>query len=134
MNNVQKKIFTIFVKMDKSQLARKLIEEGFFWSYQINNVIAIPDNLLIEKTLRWADVPEILSLFEIFDFKKIKKVWETTLIPDKRIYPHNYYLAKIFFNIDDAKNYIHSLMNKNNRYERIKKFASGNGNSPQEIK
>ena len=40
----------------------------------------------------------------------------------KPIYPHNYYLAKIFFNTDHPETYIPALQGKNSRYERLEKL------------
>jgi hypothetical protein len=110
--------------MTKKELSEKLIRQGTFWSYNIDNLEVIPDSLLIEQTLRWADVPEYNDLFRLFPFETIKKVWEKKMIPDKRIYPHNYYLAKIFFGIENPESYIIPLQKQNSRYERLKILAS----------
>jgi len=112
------------IKLTKSELIDKLKSQGSFWSYKIDNPGEVPDSILIEQTLRWGDVPEILVLFDIFPLQKIKSVWEMTMLPDKRIYPHNYYLARIFFKIGEPKKYILSLQKQNSRYERLKKFTS----------
>ena len=110
--------------MTKKELSEKLISQGIFWSYDIDNPGLIPDTLLIEQTLRWADVPDYLVLFKLFPAEKIKKVWEEKMVPDKRIYPHNYYLARVLFGINNPENYIFPLQNKNSRYERLKILAS----------
>lgn len=112
------------VKMTKPELLNKLKRQGAFWSYQIDNPAEVPDSILIEQTLRWGDVPEILVLFNLFPMQKIKQIWELTLLPDKRIYPHNYYLARVFFNIDEPEKYILSLQKQNSRYERLRKLTS----------
>ena len=112
------------IKLTKPELIDKLKSQGAFWSYQIDNPEEVPDSILIEQTLRWGDVPEILALFDMFPSQKIKSVWEMTMLPDKRIYPHNYYLARIFFKIDEPKKYILSLQKQNSRHERLKKLTS----------
>jgi len=99
-------------------LTHRLRQLGAFYSYAPD--AEINDNVLIEQCLRWGDVPEILQLFEMFNKQKIRKVWRETMIPDTRIYPHNYYLALIFFDIKNPKKYILPLQEKYSRYERIK--------------
>ena len=101
----------------KNKLFEKLIQNNVFWSYDISSPDELPDKLIIEHTLRWADVPEILMLFEIYPEDLIKQVWIERLIPDERIYKHNWYLAKIFFDIDDPTLFIKA--NQQSRYERI---------------
>ena len=106
--------------MKKTELIKQMDSKGAFWSYDVSGSENVPDNILIEHALRWGDVPEILTLFKLFQKNKIKSVWETSLIPDKRIFPHNYYLARVFFDVDDAKTYILTLQKKNSRYEKLK--------------
>lgn len=107
----------------KSHLTNKLKQLGAFWSYDIGALKNLPDSILIEECLRWGDVSEILELFKLFTTKEIKVVWKEKLIPDERIYAHNYYLASVFFNIQNAKRYIKTIYKKNNRYERIRTFV-----------
>jgi len=95
---------------------------GAFYSYASD--AEINDNVLIEQCLRWGDVPEIMQLFEWFTKQKIRKIWRENMIPDTRIYPHNYYLALIFFDIKNPKKYILPLQEKYSRYERIKKLTT----------
>ena len=108
------------VDINKTEFIRQIDERGIFWSYDLKNPEKFPDSILIEHVLRWGDVPDILALFKLFDKDKIKKTWEKTMINDNRIYPHNYYLARVFFGVEEPE----TILRKENRYERIKKLTS----------
>ena len=103
------------------ELQNRLRKLGAFWNYEPDALI--PDEVLIAEGLRWGDVEELLEIFRRFPLPKIRTIWREKLIPDTRLYPHNYYLALIFFNIKNPKRYILPLQKKYSRYERIKKFA-----------
>ncbi|RKY90317.1 MAG: hypothetical protein DRQ13_12775 [Ignavibacteriae bacterium] len=117
-------------KMDKStrkkNLLKKLINENIFWSYDRAVPSDISDSILIEHTLIYADVKEIKELFLIFNIEKIKRVWESRIIPDNRFLRLNYYLGKFFFNIENVQNYIKEKSIKNSRYEKIKRISAEN--------
>ena len=111
-------------KTQQAELVNRLKTLGAFWSYQSDGLEKIPENIIIEEALRWGDVSEIILLFELYPFEQIKIQWNEKLIPDERIYAHNYYLASIFFDIDKPKEYILPLQKKYSRYERIKEFIA----------
>ncbi len=111
-------------KPNRSDLVQKLKSLGAFWSYSPDNLSELPDNVIIEEGLRWGDVSEIQSIFKTFSPKQIKQVWREKMLPDERIYSHNYYLAAIFFDIKNPARYIKPLQKKYNRYALITKFAS----------
>ncbi len=109
--------------MNKKDFVKKLKDKGLFWSYSKN--ASYTDNVVMEQTLRWGDVDDLILLFSLFDKEKIFDVWVKHLLPDERLYAHNYYLARIFFDIeDDVEEFIKYKALKNNRYERIKEFTS----------
>lgn len=109
--------------MTKKELYDKLKVEGAFWSYNWRNIEYIGDNLLIEHTLVWGDVPDIVQLFKIFEFEKITDVWNRRIVPDERYYKLNVYLAYIFFDIEEPKEYIELNRLKYSRYEKIKSLG-----------
>lgn len=113
-------------KTRKEKLLKKLIKENIFWSYDTAAASDIPDSILIEYTLIYADVEEIKELFLIFNKEKIKRVWENIIIPDNRFLRLNYYLGKFFFNIEDVKNYIKEKSIINSRYEKIRRISAEN--------
>jgi hypothetical protein len=76
-------------------------EKSIYWSYA-----GKPDNenIIIEHTLKYADIESIKELMNNFGIDKCKQVWERTMLPDKRLRKLNYFLAKFIFKIsnDDA--------------------------------
>jgi hypothetical protein len=113
-------------KTRKEKLLKKLIKENIFWSYDTAAASDIPDSILIEYTLIYADVEEIKELFLIFSSEKIKKVWENKIIPDNRCLRLNYYLGKFFFNIEEVQTYIKEKSIINSRYEKIRRISAEN--------
>jgi hypothetical protein len=57
------------------------------------------EEVIIEHTLRYADVDEIKAVIAKYGIKKCKLVWEQELIPDDRMKKLNYFLAKFIFKI-----------------------------------
>jgi len=110
----------------KTQLIYWLHKLGAFWSYTKEGLENMPDNVLIEHALRWGEVRDLRALFELFPDRKIKTVWHEKLIPQAHLYPHNYYLARIFFGIEDPETYIKSRQKPFSRYERIKNINPRN--------
>ena len=113
----------------KQQLIEELKKKHLFWSYNLSNnntTTNLPDELVIEQTLFYADVDDILLLFIVFDKKQIKSIWRAKVIPDTRFYARNYYLAKIFFNIKNPQRYILPLQKKFSRYEKLKSLIALN--------
>ncbi len=96
----------------KEQIFSQLLVYQAFWSYDVHTLSDITDNILIEKTLLYGDVEEILLLFRVFTIQEIREVWRNSVIPDERFYPRNYYLAKIFL-ISKTPQGISSLYKKN---------------------
>ncbi len=109
-------------KNAKPLFITRLRQLGAFWSYAPD--ADIPDEVLIEEALRWGDVEELQALFKMFSGKEIKRVWREKMLPDERIYRHNFYLAAIFFNIQNPKRYILPLQKKYSRYGRLRQFTA----------
>lgn len=98
------------LNMDRSELISKLKEEHCFWSYDEQSVIDVPDDILIEKTLVYLDIPEIDALFSLFPYKKIKKVWLEHLIPQgDYLYTLNRFFAWYYFHAKQPDQYIKSM-------------------------
>lgn len=94
----------------KQNLLEKLKEEHCFWSYNINSIGQIPDDLLIEKTMLHLDLKEIDQLFLIYPFKKIKQVWLNYLIPQADyLYTLNRFFAWYYFKAKRPDAYIKSM-------------------------
>lgn len=108
--------------MNKKELFEKLKKKNIFWSF--NSTSSINNNILIEYTLLYGDVSEIIILFKIFEKEKIKKVWINKIIPDKRFEGLNYYLGKIFFQIKNIDKFIEERSKEGNRFERFKQIIN----------
>lgn len=94
----------------KDILADKLRQEHCFWSFEPNSIKDIPDDILIEKTLRHLDLPEIDMLFTIYPYKTIKQVWMEQLVPQgDYLYTLNRFLAWYYFKAKNPDAYIKSM-------------------------
>ncbi len=94
----------------KQDLLAKLKQEHCFWSYDESSVQDIPDDMLIEKTLLYLDLKEINSLFRIFPFRKIKKVWLEHLVPQgEYLYTLNRFFAWYYFKAKNPDAYVKSM-------------------------
>jgi hypothetical protein len=94
----------------KSELLAKLKQEHCFWSYNIDSIKDISDEMLIEKTLLYLDIEEINQLFTIFPYNKIKKVWLEYLVPQEDyLYTLNRFFAWYYFKAKAPDKYIKSM-------------------------
>lgn len=94
----------------KKNIIEKLRQEHCFWSYDEESINNITDDMLIEKTLVYLDLPEIKLLFSIFPYKKIKKVWLEYLVPQgEYYYTLNRFLAWYYFHAKRPDHYIKSM-------------------------
>jgi len=94
----------------KQKLINELKQENCFWSFDLDSISDVSDDILIEKTLRHLDLPEIDSLFQIYSFAKIKFVWLNRLIPQEDyLYTLNRFLAWYYFNVKKPDAYIKSM-------------------------
>jgi hypothetical protein len=96
--------------MIKELLLNKLKQEHCFWSYDAESIQNIPDNILIEKTLRHLDLEEINQLFQIYPFKKVKQVWLDYLVPQAEyLYTLNRFIAWYYFKMKRPDTYIKAM-------------------------
>ncbi len=94
----------------KQELLAKLKQEHCFWSYNTDTINNISDDMLIEKTLLHLDLKEINQLFQIYPFKKIKRVWLDALIPQEEyLYTLNRFFAWYYFKTKKPDAYIKSM-------------------------
>lgn len=94
----------------KSELLSKLKREHCFWSFDEASVGEISDESLIEKVLIHLDIPEIDSLFAIYPFRKIKRVWLDSLVPQgKYLFALNRFFAWYYFRVKNPDTYLKSM-------------------------
>lgn len=98
------------IQTDAFPLLQKLKAEHCFWSYSEDAINNVTDDMLIEKTLLYLDLPEIDILFKLFPFKKIKQVWLDYLVPQgEYLYTLNRFLAWYYFRIKRPDQYLKSM-------------------------
>ena len=103
----------------------RLKSKGAFYSYAKDLCLEnIDTNTLIEYALKYGDFEDVKEIFSLFDKQVIKQVWQTRLCNDQRLIKLNVFLARIFFDMDVEASYFKQI--KNNRYEKLKLFASRN--------
>lgn len=96
----------------KCNLLKLLKEENAFWSYDPASITTdnIGDDRLIALTLRYLDLKEIDSLFEIYSYKKVKDAWRKILVPEgDYLYTLNRFLAWYYFKAKNPRSYLRSL-------------------------
>lgn len=110
-------------KNTKKQLFEKLKAKGLFWSYDSDiHYDESKDGLLIEITLKYADLDDIKSLFMIYGEPRIRQIWEKQLRNDSRFKKLNYFLARVFFGMSvEAQDFAGV---KNDRAEKLRLLAS----------
>lgn len=94
----------------KSDLLAKLKQEHCFWSYNEDTISDISDDMLIEKTLLHLDLEEIDQLFQLYPYRKVKRVWLDHLVPQEEyLYTLNRFLAWYYFKAKFPDAYIKSM-------------------------
>ena len=94
----------------KERLTRQLKKEHCFWSFDEASLQDIPDDVLIEKTLVYLNLPDIDSLFTIYPFRNIKRVWLEYLVPQQDYYGTlNRFLAWWYFCVKRPDTYLRAM-------------------------
>ena len=100
-------------RSEKTHLVRRLKDQKPFWSYDMQDVAEVPDEILIEKTLLYLDIDEINLLFRLFPVRKIKQVWLNRLVVQGEYYGRlNKFLAWMYFDIKKPESYLKRMENR----------------------
>lgn len=92
-------------------LIEQLKNENRFWSYDMDSVKYVSDDILIEKVLIYLDLNDINKLFAILPFEVIKESWKKYVIPlGSRYYSLNRFLAWYYFGIKNPGKYVKAIM------------------------
>lgn len=103
-------IYASMAQLAKQDILQKLKAENCFWSYSESSIKDIPDDILIEKTLVYLDLPEIDAIFKIFSFKQIKRVWLEQMVPQgEYLFTLNRFLAWYYFHIKRPDQYLKAM-------------------------
>ena len=106
----------------RRELFDKLLEYNAFWSYDLQSIVSVSDEILIENVLLHLDLEEISLLFRLFPTRKIKRIWKERMLRREPLYHNlNILYAFLFFRIKDPDRYIRQFVDDQNRrfYERI---------------
>lgn len=82
---------------------------SIYWNIKKNS--DIDETTMIEHTLKYGDLDDIIELFKRINNDKIKEIWLKTMAPDRRFLKLNLMIARIFFDMDVEKDYFESLDN-----------------------
>ena len=97
----------------KTYLLERLKQENCLWSYDVDAISRIPDDLLIELVLIHLDLEEINLLFEIFPYQKIKTAWlEQVVAQGERYFTLNKFLAWYYFKMKRPGAYVRAMETK----------------------
>lgn len=99
------------MKVDvRQQLFRKLKKENCFWSYDLSKMKSISDESLIEHVLLHLDIEDINQLFQLFGYKKVKRVWLDRVAPQGAMFrPYNILYAWYYFGAKRPEAYVKSI-------------------------
>ncbi len=101
------------VRQTGKDILQKLKAMNCFWSYSEDSVEDVPDDILIEKSLLYLDLPEIDAIFQLYPYKKVKKVWMERMIPQgDYLYTLNKFLAWYYFCIKQPDRYLKSMLTR----------------------
>ena len=108
----------------KEKLLKMLVAKGLLWSYPSERIKYLSDNIIIEHTLAFGDVPELQTLFSIFPREQIKQVWLECLLPDERYRKSNRYLGLFFFDIQEIDQFLNHHAEDYSRMEKLRLLAA----------
>lgn len=94
----------------KKQLLKKLKQENCFWSYDVSRMDAISDASLIEHVLLYLDIEDINKLFQLYNYKEIKRVWRERVAPLGEMFrPVNILYAWYYFGAKHPEAYVKGI-------------------------
>ena len=97
----------------RKQLFRKQKKENCFWSYDVSKMMSISDESLIEHVLLYLDIEDINQLFQLFGYKKVKRVWLDRVAPQGEMFrPYNILYAWYYFGANRPEAYVKSIENR----------------------
>ena len=103
----------------RKELFEKMKRSHFFWSYSEDIEFEdVSEEILVETALKYGDVDDIERLFACYDYADILDAWAKRLLFDKRFDKLNFYLSKIFFDID-----LSQMRQEMARYDRANKLG-----------
>lgn len=85
----------------KGKLFLKVRDKGLLWSYS-PTIEFSPDkqSLMIETILKYADIDDIKEVLKLYGKRVVVAVWNERIRTDIRFKKLNYFLARVFFDMD----------------------------------
>jgi len=97
-------------KDERKELFRKLKKENCFWSYDVSKMKSISDEALIEHVLMYLDIADIDKLFDLFGYRKVKRVWLDRVAPQGEMFRQfNILYAWYYFGAKRPEAYVKSI-------------------------
>ena len=94
----------------RQQLFRKLKRENCLWSYDVSKMHSISDEALIEHVMLYLDIDDINQLFDLFGYKKVKRVWLERVAPQGAMFRnYNILYAWYYFGAKRPEAYVKSI-------------------------
>ena len=94
----------------RKELFRKLKKENCFWSYDVSKMKSSSDEALIEHVLMYLDIADIDKLFDLFGYRKVKRVWLDRVAPQGEMFRQfNILYAWYYFGAKRPEAYVKSI-------------------------
>ncbi len=94
----------------KPYLIERLKQENAFWSYKVDAIKDVPDDILVELVFLHLDMDDIDRLFEIYPAKFVKKAWMQNVAPlGDRHFILNKFFAWYYFHAKRPAAYVKSI-------------------------
>lgn len=105
----------------KPYLIERLKQQHCLWSYDSHSVQNIPDDVLVELVMLYLDIEDIDLLFQLYDYRKVKKAWiENVVSQGERYYNLNYFFAWYYFHAKCPRSYVKAMATR----QLNKRFAA----------
>ena len=105
----------------KRELISHLKKANAFWSYQVDSIKDVPDDILVELVMLHLDLDDIDMLFQLYPFPFVKKAWiENVVAQGERYYVLNRFFAWFYFGIKKPGAYVKAMATR----ELNKKLAA----------
>ncbi len=94
----------------KPYLVKRLKQVNAFWSYNVDAIKDVPDDILVELVFLHLDMDDIDRLFEIYPYQFIKNAWVQNVVPlGDRYYVLNKFIAWWYFHMKRPGAYVKSM-------------------------
>jgi len=105
----------------KPYLVKRLKQENAFWSYNVDAIKDVPDDILVELVMLHLDLDDIDKFFELYPYRVVKKYWIKNVVAQgEMFYVLNKFLAWYYFGMKKPGPYVKSMatreLNKKLKY------------------